>query len=99
MAEARAVSTPPVADAATVASSAKVLLSVDRSMLKPSSFAALSTQPNVIWLDEVAVAVNPLGAGGTVGGATAGHVSVTGPTQSAALRKAGSCSMCRNRPV
>ena len=42
--------------------------------------------------------VNALGATGA-GGAPTGHVSLTGPIQSAGLRKPGSCSMWMNRPV
>ena len=42
-----------------------------RSTLKPVSLLALSVQLTVIWLDEIAVAVSPLGAGGGAPGVVA----------------------------
>src|SRR5262245_50753279 len=48
----------------TVAISVKVVLSGERSILKPSSLVALSVQVRLIWLAETAVAVRPVGAPG-----------------------------------
>jgi hypothetical protein len=40
------------------------VLSGERSTLKPVSFVELSVQLRLIWLDDAAVAVRPLGAAG-----------------------------------
>ena len=54
--------------APTVTSGEKFIPSVERSILKPSSFAALSIQARLIWLEETAVAVRLDGAAGGAGG-------------------------------
>jgi hypothetical protein len=46
----------------------KFTLFVERSILKPFSFAALSIQARLIWLEETAVAMRLDGAAGGVGG-------------------------------
>jgi hypothetical protein len=57
----------------TVISGEKFVPSVEHSILKPSSFAALSVQASFIWLEETAVAVR---LDGTAGGVT-GTVNLT----------------------
>jgi hypothetical protein len=52
----------------TVTTGKKFTLFVERSILKPSSFAALSIQARLIWLEETAVAVRLDGAAGGTGG-------------------------------
>jgi hypothetical protein len=51
-----------------VTSGEKFIPSVECSILKPSSFAALSIQARLIWLEETAVAVRLDGAAGGAGG-------------------------------
>jgi len=51
-----------------VTSGEKFIPSVERSILKPSSFAALSIQARLIRLEETAVAVRLDGAAGGAGG-------------------------------
>ena len=55
-----------MAPTVTVVRPAVKVLLVAWSTLKPVSLFELSVQPRLIWLEEAAVAVRPLGAVGTV---------------------------------
>ena len=56
----------------------KVVLSSERSTLNPVSFVELSVQLRLIWLDDAAVAVRPLGAAGVGVGVALGVGVVVG---------------------